>query len=211
MSTLDFSEREPALGRKRKSESEIFAGNRAFYERLLGQTKKTGIERFGWVALPIAAVAIVGVVAVTSTPHRAPTMWSAARRPQLASASTATPAPATATPPPALNEALASNGQPSTADQSVGPAPGQKTSSSAAKPAASAPAPVKVARRAASSDAVTTAPASAAPVESAPAASIPVNTAGPGSYRGPGRPGARAGDPGRRAPGQRARGPDPGA
>src|ERR1700748_1127314 len=69
MTTLDFSEREPALGRKRKSEDEILADNRAFYERLQGRKTKSGVERFGWVALPIAAVAIVGGVALTSRPH----------------------------------------------------------------------------------------------------------------------------------------------
>jgi len=49
MSTLDFSDREPDLNRTYVSDSESFSGNRAFYERLQGQTKKTGIERFGWV------------------------------------------------------------------------------------------------------------------------------------------------------------------
>ena len=70
MSSLDFQEREPALDRMRSSDGELFAGNRTFYERLQGQTRKTALERYGWVALPIAAVAIIGVVAATSTPHQ---------------------------------------------------------------------------------------------------------------------------------------------
>src|ERR1700742_3668713 len=70
MSMLNFTESEPVMKRGKAAESELQAGNAAFYQRLQGQTKrKTGIERFGWVALPVAAVAIIGVVALTSTPH----------------------------------------------------------------------------------------------------------------------------------------------
>src|SRR4051812_33100064 len=70
MTALDFTDKEPVLKRGRAADAEMATNNAAFYERLQGQTKKKGIERFGWVALPVGAVAIFGVVALTSTPHK---------------------------------------------------------------------------------------------------------------------------------------------
>jgi hypothetical protein len=160
MTSLDFSEREPDLGRKRKSEDEILSDNRAFYERLQGRKTKSGIERYGWVALPVAAVAIIGVVAATSRPHDVASTQAAN---SLSSAPSA-PAPT----------ALAANTAPDVDTSAAStPATDQAPAASApAKATTSAPAPVKVARRAAASDSVTTRPASAAPVETAPAASV---------------------------------------
>ncbi|MGZ6013118.1 MAG: hypothetical protein ACXWK0_14850 [Caulobacteraceae bacterium] len=70
MSALDFQDREPELERARRTNNQLFAGNSAFYERLQGQGRKGALERYGWIALPVAAVAIIGVVAATSTPHQ---------------------------------------------------------------------------------------------------------------------------------------------
>ena len=132
MTTLDFTDREPPLSRKRGAQAEFMAGNSAFYERLQGQGKKSAIERFGWVALPVAAVAILGVVAATSTPHRSandvggPPVQTAASTPAPAVTGNLTSAPS--------NEAA-----------STSPA----MHASAPAPAAAKPAPVKVARRAA--------------------------------------------------------------
>src|SRR3569833_1899978 len=65
MSTLDFQDREPDLNPARRQSNQPFAGNTAFYDRLQGRNK-SAMARYGWVALPVAAVAIIGVVAMTS-------------------------------------------------------------------------------------------------------------------------------------------------
>jgi hypothetical protein len=158
MTSLDFQDREPPLELSRASDAQLFAGNRAFYERLQGQTRKTPLEKFGWVALPIAAVAIIGVVAVTSTPHQSANDVGGAPSQAIASA------PATTSAPPA---ALASNSAPVSASDATA-AEGSAGVTTVAKPAAAPPAPARVAKRAPASDSVTIRPASAAPAQSAP-------------------------------------------
>ncbi|MEI9890713.1 MAG: hypothetical protein WDN45_09090 [Caulobacteraceae bacterium] len=154
MSTLDFTDREPPISRKRGAEAEVFSGNRALYERLQGRQSKSGLAKYGWVALPIAAVAIIGVVAATSTPHES------ASDVVGAPGQAASTAPVTASP-----AALASNSAPvDEAAVTTAPAAAKTTAGTPASP----PAPVAVARRAPSSDAVTTRPASAAPAQTMP-------------------------------------------
>ncbi len=94
MSTLDFQDREPELERSRRSNNQIFGANAAFYERLQGQGRKGALERYGWIALPVAVVAIFGVVAVTSTPHETANDVVGAPGQKTAAASTPAPAPA---------------------------------------------------------------------------------------------------------------------
>ena len=69
MSNLDFKEREPELDSASPPQNQVFASNNALYERLQGQGRKSAIERFGWIAVPVAAVAIIGVAAITSPSH----------------------------------------------------------------------------------------------------------------------------------------------
>jgi hypothetical protein len=69
MSALNFRDREPDLDQARKSDSQFLTGNRAIYERLQGQGRKSVIARFGWIAVPVAVVAVIGVAAVTSLPQ----------------------------------------------------------------------------------------------------------------------------------------------
>jgi hypothetical protein len=69
MTVLDFTDSEPKINSRSQSKADALTGNAAFYERLQG-TRKSGIARYSWVALPIAAVAIFGIVAATSTPNR---------------------------------------------------------------------------------------------------------------------------------------------
>jgi len=70
MSALDFQDREPELNQARRHNNQFMAGNSALYERLQGQGRKSAIERYGWIAVPVAAVAIIGIAAATSTPHK---------------------------------------------------------------------------------------------------------------------------------------------
>jgi hypothetical protein len=162
MSALDFRDREPEQNQARRPNHQVFANNRAFYERLQGQGRKSTIERYGWIAVPIAAVAIIGIATATSIPRQSAD--DVAGSPAQNTASIAQPAPATTSPPPALNEALASNAPAKDAGQPAIDAP------KAARSPASAPAPVKVARKAPAADAATTTrPASAAPAQSVPA------------------------------------------
>jgi hypothetical protein len=170
MTTLDFQEREAATDRTPSSEAGLFAGNRNFYERLQGQTRKPALERYGWVALPVAAVAIIGIVAATSTPHNSandvagPPGQASAQN--VAAAAPATPAPAESDP-----TALARNDASTTTSPAAKATP-DKVPVKSASVTAKSTAPVRVARRAPSSDAVAARPASAAPVESAPAAQL---------------------------------------
>jgi hypothetical protein len=158
MTTLDFTDSEPPIKTTKAAQANALTGSAAFYDRLQGRQKK-GIERYGWVALPIAAVAILGVVAATSTPH--------------SSADDVVGAPGQTTTAAATSAPSVKIAQASTDD--VTPASVQSPSAIRAKidaaPTAvqapsSAPAPVKVAKRAPAprSDAVTTAPAAATPV-----------------------------------------------
>src|SRR5438067_6394091 len=110
MSALDFQDREPELDMARRTNNQLFVGNSALYERLQGQGRKGALERYGWIALPVAAVAIIGVVAATSTPHESANDVAGAPGQTTASASSpAQPAQARPATPPALNEALANN------------------------------------------------------------------------------------------------------
>src|ERR1700761_5009853 len=106
MTALDFQDREPELKPSRRANNQLFAGNSALYERLQGQGRKPAMERYGWIALPIAAVAIVGVVAATSTPHKSADDVVGAPGQVASTTGPAMTKPAT---PPALNEALAAN------------------------------------------------------------------------------------------------------
>ena len=176
MTTLDFTDSEPTIKTTKASQANAFSGNAAFYERLQGRKKK-GIERYGWVALPVAAVAILGVVAATSTPHSsaddvvgAPgqtTTAAATPAPtvKIAQASTDDVTPAAVQSPSAIRERI-------------------ETAPAAVQAPSSAPAPVRVAKRAPAprSDAVTTAPASATAttrVVPAPEPAAPAPSAAP--------------------------------
>jgi uncharacterized protein YbjQ (UPF0145 family) len=192
MSTLDFQDREPELNHARRAGAQSFAGNTALYERLQGRSRKSAMGRYGWIALPVGAVAIVAIVAATSTPHQTANDVVGAPAQTVAASTAAAPKVIT---PPTGNEALATNdsaqtpeeaalsgrltGKPATSDQ----APADKALSTAtadnasvaAKTPASKPAPVKVARRAATPapDTAVTHPAAAAPAErSAPAPDV---------------------------------------
>lgn len=167
MSAQEFRDREPELTQARRPNNQIFANNRAFYERLQGQGRKSAIERYGWIAVPVAAVAIIGIAAATSLPRQS--AGDDAGPPAQATVAAATPAPADAAPLPALNEAQLSNTPAKASDLST---PADKPAVGVAKAArspASAPAPVKVARKAPASDTATTRPASAAQAETTPA------------------------------------------
>lgn len=178
MTTLHFTDSEPAVIKGQVQDADSLSGNAAFYDRLQGRKTK-GIQRYGWVALPIAAVAILGVVAATSTPHSsaddvvgAPGQSKTAAAPpapavKLAQASTDDVTPAAVQSPQAIREKI-------------------ESAPAAIQAPSSAPAPVRVAKRALApakaaprSDTVTTAPAAAtatarivpAPEPAAPAAS----------------------------------------
>jgi hypothetical protein len=173
MTTLEFQDREPAMGRAGASESQVFAGNRSFYERLQGQTKKSATERYGWIAVPVAVVAIIGVAAATSIPHE--TAKDVAGGPGPSTASASTPAPAKPATPPALNEAQANNDVAQTPEEA---ALSGKAAATAAQSPAAAPAPVKVARKAPA--ATSTRAAAAVPAErAAPAAETPATPPAP--------------------------------
>lgn len=173
MSALDFQDREPALKQARRADNQVFAGNNALYERLQGQGRKGALERYGWIAVPVAAVAIIGVVAATSTPHESANDVVGAPGQTASAAATSVPSkPVT----PPVNEALASNDATQTPEEAAlsgkasatAASPSQAAKSQAAKsPAAAAPAPVKVARRAPAADTSTARPAAAAPAERA--------------------------------------------
>ena len=176
MSTLDFQDPEPELERSRPSNNQNFGANAAFYERLQGQGRKGALERYGWIALPVAAVAIIGVVAVTSTPHESANDVAGAAGQNTVAASTPAPAPA-----PAPKIAVASNNEAQATDQlPATPSEAQPAAKPpiAAKSSASAPAPMRLARKAPSSDTATSRPASAAPAQrTAPAPDTSVNPA----------------------------------
>jgi hypothetical protein len=70
MSALDFQDREPDTNRTGRSDKQVFDRNRAFYERLQGQGRKSAIQRFGWIAVPVAVVAVIGIAAATSMPSQ---------------------------------------------------------------------------------------------------------------------------------------------
>ena len=178
MTTLDFTDSEPPIKTTKAAQANALTGNAAFYERLQGQTKKKGIERYGWVALPIAAVAILGVVAATSTPH--------------SSADDVVGAPgqtAAATPAGGVKIAQASNDDATPVNvQSPAAIRAKIDSAPAAVPApSSAPAPVRVAKRAPAprSDTVTTVPAAAAPVTRAAPAPAPAQVNPPAATVAP--------------------------
>lgn len=156
MTTLDFTDSEPPIKTTKASQANALTGNAAFYERLQGGKKK-GIERYGWVALPIAAVAILGVVAATSTPHSSAD--DVAGAPGQAKMASAAPAPGIKIAQ-ADDVTPASVQSPSAIRAKIDAAPAAIQAPSAA------PAPVRVAKRAPAprSDAVTTAPAAATPV-----------------------------------------------
>jgi hypothetical protein len=154
MTTLDFTEAEPTLANPTAAGKEMFSGNAAIYERLQGRTKKTGIAKYSWVALPVGVVAILGIVAATSTPNRSADNIATGpvdAKPVLTAA--ATPAAIDATP--------AADATPAQVHSAItaGPATSQ-----------SKPAPVHLARRAAAS--TDTRPASATRPQSVPAASL---------------------------------------
>jgi hypothetical protein len=155
MTTLDFSDSEPALTKSQMKNANTFSGNAAFYERLQGR-KKTPMQRYGWVALPIAAVAIIGVVAATSTPHSSADDVVGA--PGQVTTAANTPAPGVK-----ITQASADDVTPASVD-SPAAIRAKIDAAPAAQAPSSAPAPVKLAKRAPApvrSDAVTTAPASA--------------------------------------------------
>ena len=160
MSTLDFTDSEPAVIKGQVQDADSFTGNAAFYERLQGRKKK-GIERYGWVVLPIAAVAILGVVAATSTPHSSADDVVGA--PGKTNTAATTPAPAVQVAQASTDDVTPAAVQsPSAIREKIDSAP------AAIQTPSSAPAPVRVAKRAPvpakaapRSDAVTTAPASA--------------------------------------------------
>lgn len=168
MSALDFQDREPDLKQARRADNQVFAGNNALYERLQGQGRKGALERYGWIAVPVAAVAIIGVVAATSTPHESANDVVGAPG-QTASAATTSVPSKPVTPP--VNEALASNDATQTPEEAAlsgkASATAASPSQAAKSPAAAAPAPVKVARRAPAADTSTARPAAAAPAERA--------------------------------------------
>src|SRR5215469_7420714 len=108
MSALDFQDREPELDRARRPNNQVFAGNHALYERLQGQGRKSAIERYGWIAVPIAIVAVIGVAAATSVPHKSSDDVGGPPA-GVNTASTATPAPAPAAPASPANDTQAGN------------------------------------------------------------------------------------------------------
>ena len=146
MSALDFQDREPELNQARRMDNQVLSANSAFYERLQGQGRKSAIERYGWIAVPVAAVAIIGIAAATSTPRSSTN--DAGGPPTQTTASASAPATATVATPAARNDALASNDPAKASDLSASSKP-VASASTAAKSVSSAPAPVKVARRAA--------------------------------------------------------------
>lgn len=162
MTSLDFSEHEPPVVVKRGATAAVMNGNRAFYERLQGQTRKSALERYGWVALPIGAAAILGIVALTSTPHS--NADDVTGPPAQSSASTMTASHITPTP------AIPAQTPQSAATDDV-------SAQAAAQPAPAVTAPVKsapakahiVAKAPAPVRSVTPGPASAVPVQSIPA------------------------------------------
>ncbi|MDB5459093.1 MAG: hypothetical protein JWO72_834, partial [Caulobacteraceae bacterium] len=93
MTILNLSESEPETTPQSVYDTDTLSGNAAFYERLQGQAKKKGIGRYSWVALPIAAVAIIGVVVATSTPNRSADTVAAAPAPATPVASAPAAAP----------------------------------------------------------------------------------------------------------------------
>jgi len=164
MSTLDFQDREPELNRAHGPDSQFLSGNNAFYARLQGQGRKSALERYGWIAVPVAVVAIIGVVAATSTQHQSANDVTGPAAQTTASAST----PSNLVNPP-VNEAQATEQSAQTAEAST-------AQSQAAKTPAASPAPVRVARRA--PDASSSRPASAAAVErTVPVPETPVTPA----------------------------------
>ena len=70
MTTLNFTDSEPPMSKKAGASKELFSGNAAIYDRLQGRTKKSAMAKYGWIGIPVAAVAVLGIVAVTSTPNR---------------------------------------------------------------------------------------------------------------------------------------------
>jgi hypothetical protein len=121
MTVLDFTESEPTINSRGAAKLDVLSDNAAFYERLQG-TRKTAIERYSWIALPIAAVAVLGIVAATSTPNRSADNIAAGPVDAKPALAVATPAPVAA--------------------------PAEQASAPVSTPQ-SAPAPVHVARRAA--------------------------------------------------------------
>ena len=158
MTTLDFTEAEPTLSKKTAANKEMFSGNAAIYERLQGRTKKTGLAKYSWVALPVGVVAVIGIVAATSTPNRSADNIAAGpvdAKPAMIAAAAPTPADVNPTP-------------------AVDATPAQVHSAIAAAPVTSqsAPAPVHLARRAAAPASTDTRPAAATRPQSVPAASL---------------------------------------
>lgn len=141
MTVLDFTDSEPKINSRSASKVNALSGNAAFYERLQG-TRKSSVSRYSWVALPIAAVAIIGVVAATSTPNR--------------SADSIAAGPVDAKPAMAVTAPVAVQTQ--------------QASASVSAPQA-APAPIHVARRAAPSEPAVR-PASAARPQVVPAPTV---------------------------------------
>jgi hypothetical protein len=150
MTVLDFSESEPQTKSTVAAKKGTLSGNAAFYERLQGQTKKTAMERFGWVALPVGAIAILGIVAATSTPNRSADNITAGpvdAKPAMTAAAPVQTAP------------LASNDQAASGSASI-------------KSTQSAPPPINLAKRAAPAKEPVIRPASASRPQTVPVQSL---------------------------------------
>jgi hypothetical protein len=175
MTAFDFSDNEPVISGGRTADVDLSAGNAAFYQRLQGQTKKKGIERFGWVALPVGAVAILGIVALTSTPHESKNDVVGAPGQQTAAVSKPAPGPAMTPKVMASNDAVSPTKELPASQVKAEIEKGPTLSASSAKPA-----PVKTARaapaRSTSSDSDVR-PAAAAPAQRAPSNDAQLNAA----------------------------------